>query len=499
MPTSVGVISQIQLPNGNIYDLVDRVTPHDQGLEYVIAYKSGVPVVSNIPAGVTVVYNDTAYIGTKVADSTTYSSIYLVKSPSQEGASDYYDEYITLKELIEGEYKYSWEKLGDTRITIKDITPEYGTASHVTVGSTTGTVTGGSTDKVLGVDTTFSGSSSFTDTSTKGYLHKHAYIKSITPSVDTAIQTLDVDTENLVTTTITGTNGTESVSAVSKTTKKLVTTSITPVSGSTSIYGVGSTTTTASKATAGTAKNVASAGTAVTVGDGTVTASSTNTDILKSATISNETLILGACTLDTTTVTPAVSNGTITPYTFSDVTVPVKDASATTVPTAGTAVTVATGKLASSDTSGDDVYSGLTISPKTVAKAASSATTVATGATSSNGSGSPIVTGVAADATITALTGLGTPTTGNAYDTLDNISTDGDAVVIAVSGTVSTTVTKGTNDQVDALTTAGFVTIPTVSATDVTVVTDIDYEINDDVMGTSSSNGGSQNSGPSAS
>lgn len=397
MPTSVGVVSQIQLPNGNIYDLVDRVTPHDQRLEYVIAYKSGVPVVSNIPAGVTVVYNDTAYIGTKVADSTTYSSIYLVKFPSQEDASDYYDEYITLREGTEGSHTYSWEKLGDTRVNIKDITPEL------------------------------------------RYLQKSSgYVKGYTPSTDTFVKSVTYDTMYAQYGTVTGTDGTESVSKVTKTTKKLVTTSITPVSGSTSIYGVGSTTTTASKATAGTAKNVASAGTAVTVGDGTVTASSTNTDILKSATVSNGTLLLGACTLDTTTVTPAVSNGTITPYTFSDVTVPVKNRSATTVPTAGTAIKVATGKLASSDTNGDTVVDSVTISDKTVAKAASSSTDIVTGFSGDKVSYDAVITGVI-PTTGTAVTALGTPTTGDAFYALNTTVTN-DKVVVDIGYETNTDV-----------------------------------------------------------
>lgn len=503
MPTSVGVISQIQLPNGNIYDIVDRISEH--GLNYVIAYKSGVPVVANIPAGVTVIYNDTAYIGTKAADNTTYNSIYLVKSVSQVGESDYYDEYITLREGAEGSYTYSWEKLGDTRITIKDITATTGTASAVTIGSESKTVSGGSTDKVLGVDTTFSGSSTFTDTSTKKYLHKNSYIKSITPTSDSAIKTLDVDTENLVTTTITGTNGTESVSKVTKTTKKLVTTSITPVSGTTSVTGVSGSTSVygvkGDETTTASSVQTTSQNTVIPFVEATTSNYDGAKDILKGTSVSNETLIFGAyiynsgatsgsgATLRATSVQTTESASTVNSVTVpiratSATTVPTAASSATTVPIAGTAVTVATGKLASSDTNGDTVVDSVTISDKTVAKAASSATTVATGATSANGTGSPVVTGVTSDTTITALTGLGTPTTGSAYDTLNTTSSGGDAVVTAVSGTVSTSVTKGTNDQVDALTSAGSVTVPTISKTDVTVVTDVQYDINDDIIET---------------
>lgn len=104
----------------------------------------------------------------------------------------------------------------------------------------------------------------------------------------------------------------------------------------TNIIGVGSTTTTASKATAGTAVDVAkAAASTTTVASGSLEdpASGQIGALLASATVSGETLTLGSKNLATTTITEAESNGTITPYTFADVTVPVKDASATAVVT----------------------------------------------------------------------------------------------------------------------------------------------------------------------
>ena len=96
---------------------------------------------------------------------------------------------------------------------------------------------------------------------------------------------------------------------------------------------------------------------------------------------------------ETQTLTPATSNGTITPWTFSDV----------TVPTAATATTVATGRLAL-DATGDSVLIGLgtatTASALTAASVKSDATTgdvtVVTGVSTAQNSAVSI-SGTAAD------------------------------------------------------------------------------------------------------
>ena len=104
----------------------------------------------------------------------------------------------------------------------------------------------------------------------------------------------------------------------------------------TSIIGVSSSTTTASKATAGTAVAVATTDTAKTVATGTLGAETTTrgTDTpMWGATVTDEVLSFTFKPLSTDSVTPAKSNGTITPYTFADVTVPIKSSSSTTVAT----------------------------------------------------------------------------------------------------------------------------------------------------------------------
>ena len=141
-------------------------------------------------------------------------------------------------------------------------------------------------------------------------------------------------------------------------TSKMNTTTVTGVSGST----------TASKATAGTAVNVATTDTPVNCANGVLdnaNGQSANT-VMWGASVSDETLSFSFKTLHTNPVTPAKSNGTITPYTFADVTVP---------------------------------------------KAASTATTVATGALSANGGGASVMTGLGTATTAAAVTGYASPTT----------------------------------------------------------------------------------------
>ena len=228
------------------------------------------------------------------------------------------------------------------------------------------------------------------------------------------------------------------------TTSKLVTSTVTGVSGST----------TASKATAGTAVNVATTDTAKTVASGslgTETATQGANTPMWGATVSNETLSFTFKPLSTTSVTPAKSNGSITPYTFADVTVP---------------------------------------------KAASSATTVATGALAANGGGSSVMTGLGTAVTASAVTDYATPTTDTFAKTvkvtaqptvalasesssatgrcayISAVSTSGtndvtfttsghtaDAITALGAGTAAAqTITVGTNDKVAAITALGAAT-----------------------------------------
>lgn len=118
---------------------------------------------------------------------------------------------------------------------------------------------------------------------------------------------------------------------------------------------------------------------------------------------------------DTQTITPAVSNGTITPYTFTDVAVPIKAAAPTAFnPATNSSATIktflGTTSIAPAVEAGETqtiipavsngkLTGSYTISSVTVPIKATSATTVATGQVSTTASGAGV------------LTGLGTPET----------------------------------------------------------------------------------------
>lgn len=162
--------------------------------------------------------------------------------------------------------------------------------------------------------------------------------------------TLNQQTTNFVTGYASPTSDTFVKSVSAETNKNLVVTTVT---------GVQSSTTTASKATAATSQ---------TTLKNTSTASSTNTDWLKGVSVANEILTIGAATPDTQTTTQ---------FTFADVTVPIKD---------------------------------------------SSATTVATGGTATDGTGDAVVTGVTIGSSASALTGLGSPSTSAGLNTSTSLT-----------------------------------------------------------------------------
>lgn len=139
-------ISKITLPSGNSYDIKDAVARQAiaGGVTYEIAWKGdATPVVANIPAGVVVTYNGTDYTGTLAASATTKGKFYLVNSGSE--TNDIYDEYVV---VTEGS-AYSWEKLGSSSIDLSAL----GDLAYK--DTATVTFTGGTTDKCLGSDATF--------------------------------------------------------------------------------------------------------------------------------------------------------------------------------------------------------------------------------------------------------------------------------------------------------------------------------------------------------
>lgn len=356
-------ISKIQLPSGGVYDIKDATARQAiaGGVSFIIAWDgASTPVVSGIPAGVTVIYNETSYTGTLDADDATVGAFYLVKSSSQTtgGSLDYYDEYVPVGETG----SKSWEKLGDTQIDLSDVvtgvTLNQQTTNFVTGYSST------SSDKVIGSDSTFSVTDptiSVTPTTT--------YVKASASGASTAWNSKDSVTavtgltnSNIKATAsggsvawnskdqvtaVTGVSASKTyvkasasgantawnskdqvtaVTGVSATKKKLTTTTVTGVSGSTSASSVSTTSQTTIKPL---------------VAATTTNYDSTN-DILKGASVSGETLVLGAYVYNSgadsgsgTTLRSSSVQTTNSADTVSSVTVPIAASSATTVATGG--------------------------------------------------------------------------------------------------------------------------------------------------------------------
>ena len=423
-------ISKITLPSGNTYEIKDAVARQmiSGGVSFVVAWDgTAAPVVADIPEGVQVKYNGTTYTGTLDADDAQTGAFYLVKSsttPTDE-TLDVYDEYVPVGTTG----AKTWEKIGDTQLNLSDVV--------------TGVSLTKQTDTVIGTDSTFtitqptitmaedaSTGVTFVRGGTTKYMKATASGTAVTPTTtnikatasgggaawnskdsktvvtgytiaaankDTFVKSVSAETgKNLVTTSITPTNGTESVSKVTKTASKLVTTTVPNVTGNSDVSVpniTGNTSATANKSTW-----------TFTMGTGDAA----------------ETLIIGGGNGSDVTAT----NTTLgTANTASRVTL-------------GTAKTVATGAV-DSNGSGSDIVTGVTISDKTVAKAGS-AVTVATGATSTTGTGDAVVTGVTVGESADAIVSLPSPSTASVIGASSTFTNTQPTVALATGATAGT-------------------------------------------------------------
>ena len=403
--------------NNTVYNIKDaearQAISNINSFEYLIAWKGdSIPDVTKIPAGVTVTYNNVDYVGTLVASSSTMYKIYLVYNTNTSG----YGEWITIDTNTSGsgDPVYVWEKFGDTNASLGDL----GALAYKDQASNTSPL---STDSVLGADTTFTnGSSSITFG---------------TPTTDTFVKSYPGSTKKLETTSITGTNGTESVSQVSATEQTATNTvfgtnvsaSLITTTSKTATNTVFGESTTASKATSGTAVDVAKTGTAVSFHAFTSSLSNVAYNVAMGTGANAETLIIDTVNTASKSVTPAVSNGSITPYTFTDVTVPVVTSNDSETFDAVSTLSSVDVPVVSSNTSvkADKV----TITNVNVAKVAGSATVVATGkVANSDTNGDSVLIGLGTASTASAVTGMPTATAD------------------------AQTITVGTNDLVNAVT-----------------------------------------------
>lgn len=305
--------------------------------------------LGTVPAGVVVYYNNGTNnaTGTLAASDNTIGKFYLVYSKTQAGTLDLFDEYVTV-----GDTTKSWEKIGDTQIDLSgvvtdvELVPDTATvigssatlsvswpqvalqsAATITEASAysvpyiagvtqywtylSGTATGGGADW----------NSKDSKTVLTGVKTNNTNIKATASgggadwnSKDTQTVLTGVKTNNTnVKATATG----GGASWNSKDTKTVVTSVTASQSnlGTTTVYGVQSTTTSASKASAAQSQTTATGG---------GTSTTNNTDWLKGVSVTDEVLTIGAAAMNTQSTTQ---------YTFSDVTVPIKNSATTTVAT----------------------------------------------------------------------------------------------------------------------------------------------------------------------
>jgi hypothetical protein len=323
------IISQIKLPNNEIYEIHDKHAVHTladlaalgMDIEGIFVFKDTVATVADLPTS-----------GNKIGD------VYHVTAN--------HSEYVWAK--VDNGESEDWEEFGEHFVIdhIHDVT----VTGANTASDVTGTASIPNAPKVEA---------------------SPIYAK-VSTDDDDFVKSYPGVTSKMVTTSINPAGSATSVIS-----------SVTPSTGS--VTGV-SGSVTASKATAGTAVNVAKVGSEVTVATGltggSVTAGSKGKEAEWSAKVTNGVLefvfktntpttptSVTLPTASTTKITPAAANGTITPYTFADVTVPVANKEATefvtgvstssaSVATVGSAVTVATGTL-DSNASGASVMTGL--------------------------------------------------------------------------------------------------------------------------------------------
>ena len=300
------VIERITLPSGNTYYIADReirdvVDSISQtiagGVSYIVAWDgTAAPVVANVPAGVVIIYNDVTYTGTLAADSAQAGAFYLIKSSTQVGTLDVYDEYVP----VGSSGSKTWEKIGDTQLDLTNVV--------------TGVTLNKQTDTVIGTDATFTITQPTVALSTgatagDGVISVATGITSATATGGGAAW--NSKDQKTVVTSYPGVTG-SAASSVTPTTKKLAVTTVTGVSGSTT-------------------PDVVKSRSSQTTATGAGTSSSTNTDWLKGVSVSNGVLTIGAATLNTQTTYSAGAP--------SSITIPTAASSATTVATGSVTTT----------------------------------------------------------------------------------------------------------------------------------------------------------------
>lgn len=376
-------ISKITLPSGTTYDIKDSYARSQ--IADIIAAGLEYEVVTTLPE----------------ASASTKGKIYLVAH--SHGTNDIYDEFLTVQGGTASAPTYSWEKIGNTDIDLSNY------VTNVTLNKKTATVLVSVAQNKKYIKATASGGSTAWDSKDA----KTAVTGYASPTTDSVIGSNA--TFSVTQPTIALSSGTESgisyVESVSSTsTKKLVTTSLKGVAGTETVSKV-------------------DPATSQTTADGTWTAVSgtgANANLLANISVTGEVLSIGAATLDTQTTTQ---------FTAQDKTVATADANTTTV---------ATGTIAPYG-HGSEVVTAIT---PTVKKLRASASGVAVDWDSKD--------------SVTALTGLGTPSTASVIGASSTFTVAQPTVTIGVSetsGDVEVVTGFSSGSTTTALTTATSLTV----------------------------------------
>jgi len=260
---------------------------------------------------------------------------------------------------------------------------------------------------------------------------------------DTFVKSYPGSTSKLATTSITGVSGEESVDVVASSNDITTTyvsfgtdtqaTKITSSAAKTANKTTLGTATKASKASAGTAIDLAKAASSAT-SVSYVGSASTNS-ILETATVEagTETLVIGSVSVSQNSVTGTNGTQRITPYTFTDVSVPVVSVSEDVSVPQFTTDDVTVPVISSYE---NRTSSKITTANKKLAKKAANATTVATGSLAANGGGGTVMTGLGTAVTATAVTDIGTGTAAAQTITVGT----GDKIKVAKYGDLSVSV-----------------------------------------------------------
>jgi len=438
-------ISRVQLPSGGIYDIKDATARQmiSGGVSFIIAWDgSSTPVPGNIPAGVTVNYQGTDYVGTMSASSATAGAFYLVKSDkeSSEGTLDIYDEYVPVGPTD----SRTWEKIGDTRVDLSNVVTNVslnkqtdtvlGSGTTFTAASSTVTFSGSTTDVALGEGTTFALSSGAV---THG-----------TPTTDSVLGTGTTFTVTDPTITVTPAQTFLGATASGANTAWNSKDQKTVVTG----YASPTTDTFVKSVSAETNKNLVTTTVPNVTGNSDVTANKSTWTFTMGTGDASETLIIGGGNGSDVTASKVTLGSAITVATGATSTTGTGDAVVTgvTIGSSASAIT-ALGTPSTADVVG--ASSTFTVTQPTVALASNTSTAtgrvqVTTGITSATATGGAVS---ASGDTVNAIIGMPTSTvgTGITVGTNDKVT----AVTNIGTGTAAAqTITVGTNDQVDALT-----------------------------------------------